>query len=141
MRRQSKDISEVMFPQKLCISPSSPYRASHPIALTVVFTCALCELGARLRTNQECYLLFDWLVAVVEAGARLEFLCCWSRRQRDLILPLQTASLTLGRGTQIPCLSAISAKSSEPNSFDMNGRVAKMSCLFTDPVARERTVI
>lgn len=89
----------------------------------VVFSCTLCEFGPCLRTNQGCYLLlFERLVAVVGAGDRLEFLCCWSRRQRDLISPLQTASLTPGRGTRIPFLLTISAETEEPNVLGMNER-------------------
>lgn len=119
---------KVMYSQELCVFPSSPCRAIYPIVLLrqahiVVFSCTLCEFGPCLRTNQECYLLlFERLVAVVGAGDCLEFLCCWSRRQRDLISPLQTASLTPGRGTRIPFLLSISAETEEPNVLGMNER-------------------
>lgn len=62
--------------------------------------------------------------------------------KRDLISPLQKASLTPGR--QIPLLLTISAETEKLPRYEREengGRGAEMSCLFTDPVASERTVI
>lgn len=115
------------YPQELYFSPSSPCRAIYSCSLMAGshggFSCTLCEFGPCLRTHQECYqLFFEMLVALVGAGDRVVLLHCCSRQKRDLILPLQTASLTLGRQTQIPFLLTISGEAEEPNFFDMNER-------------------
>lgn len=103
----------LMYPQKLYSPPPlcSPCRAIYSSSLMAGWHgCTLCEFGPRLRTHQECYLLlFEMLLAVVGAGDRVEFLHRCSRQKGDLISPLQTASLTPGRCTQILFLLTISA--------------------------------
>lgn len=150
-REKSTSRWSLLYPQERYLFPSSPCRAIYSSSLMadshVGFSCTLYEFGPCLRTHQECYLpLFEMLVAVVGAGDRVEFLRHCSRQKRDLISPLQTASLTPGRRTQIPFLLTISAETEEPKilryEWEKDGvRGAEMSCLFTDPVASERTVI
>lgn len=123
-RAKSTSRWSLMYPQELYFFSSSPCRAIYSSSLMagshVGFICTLCEFGPCLRTHQECYLLsFEMLVAVVGAGDRVEFLCRCSRQKRDLISPLQTASLTPGRRTQIPFLSQ---KPRSQRFLDMNER-------------------
>lgn len=108
-----------MYPQELYFFPFSPCSAIYSSSLMAGshggFGCTLCEFGPCLRTHQECYLLlFEMLVAAVGAGDRVEFLRRCSRQKGDLISPLQTASLTPGRPTQIPFLLTISAEAEVP---------------------------
>lgn len=78
----------------------------------------------RLRTNQECYLLR----LVAGTGDRAELLMLTSAERFDL--GFEDSSLCTGRRSLL----------SEP-SKTLNERNTWMSCLLTDPVATQGTLI
>lgn len=111
------------------------------------FSCILCEFGPRLRTNHECYLLLlEMLVAVVGAGDRALSSCAAAHVKKRFDLAFAD-SIPYTRETNSDSISLNhfcrnrSAKLLRYEWEKDKGRGAEMSCLFTDPVASERTVI